>query len=322
MVKRDLNPKEKRLTNIKRVLILGHSGFIGSHIEKFFRRQSADIDIIGRSYPPFDLTKEDVAFTIQDLFDMNTAVIMLSALKKEHGDNIDNFSKNVKMVINLCKILEDHPVRCFVYFSSAAVYGEDIHNMNITEETQINPTSYYGIAKYTAERLLRKVSDQQEKMNLIILRPPVIYGPGDQPCYGPSGFIKATLSNEKITLWGDGKEKREFIFIDDVVKLVHKLVFQSSYNGVLNVASGKSYTFVDILDTISSITNSKIDVNSRGRTKDKVNHRFSNDTILKLFPEFTFTSLREGIKKTIDYFFIPRIKGQRLTLDEGVFSLW
>lgn len=277
--------------NIERVVILGHTGFIGKHLENFFNNKYPEV--IGKSLPDFDLTKD--SDSLKDIFDMKTAVIMCSAIKKDYGDNIDNFSKNVSMVVNVCKILETNPVKSFVYFSSAAVYGEDIHNLQISEKTAINPTSYYGMVKYVSERLLWKVS----KNNLIIIRPPVIYGPGDQPCYGPSGFVKAALNNETVTLWGDGTEKREFIFIDDVVQLIDKLIL-NNYNGVLNLASGKSFTFKEIIDMMSSLTNSKIEVNSRERTKNKVDNEFDNSALLKIFPEFTFTPLKDGIKDTIE----------------------
>jgi len=277
--------------NIERVVILGHTGFIGKHLENFFKKKYPEV--IGKSLPDFDLTKD--FDSLKDIFDTKTAVIMCSAIKKDHGDNIDNFSINVNMVVNVCKILETNPVKNFVYFSSAAVYGEDIHNLQISEKTAINPTSYYGMAKYVSERLLWEVS----KNNLIIMRPPVIYGPGDKPCYGPSGFVNAALNNETVTLWGDGTEKREFIFIEDIVQLIDKLII-NNYNGELNLASGKSSTFKEIIDIVSSLTNSNIEVNSRERTKDKVDNVFDNSELLKIFPGFTFTPLMDGIKKTIE----------------------
>lgn len=277
--------------NIERIVILGHTGFIGKHLENFFEKKYPEV--IGKDLPDFDLTKD--SDSLKDIFDAKTAVIMCSAIKKDYGDNIDNFSKNVSMVVNVCKILESNPVKSFVYFSSAAVYGEDIHNLQISEKTAINPTSYYGMAKYVSERLLWKVS----KNNLIIVRPPVIYGPGDQPCYGPSGFVEAALNNETITLWGDGTEKREFIFIDDAVQLINKLIL-NNFKGVLNLASGKSFTFKEIIDIVSSLTSSKIKVNSRERTKNKVDNVFNNSALLKIFPGFTSTPLKDGIKKTIE----------------------
>ncbi len=286
---------------IKRIVILGHSGFIGSHLGKFFKNKTPGIEVIGQSLPSLDLTKDSDVSLLKDFFDMNTAVIMCSAVKKEHGDNLDNFIKNILMVVNLCKLMEKYPVRRFLYFSSAAVYGEDVHNLDIQETSTINPTSYYGIAKYNSEKLLQKTIEQKEKSTLIIIRPPVIYGPGDKPCYGPSGFIESALIEKTITLWGDGTELREFIFIGDIVKLVNNLIFHE-YEGVLNIASGKSSSFAEIINILSSLLNVKIKLNSRERTKNKVDNKFNNEKLRELFPEFSFTPLKEGLLKTIEYF--------------------
>lgn len=305
IIQQDFETHFKMLKNrnssneIKRIVILGHTGFIGRHLENFFKNKE-NIELIGNDLPSVDLTKDSDVISLKDIFDMQTGIIMCSAIKRDYGDNLDNFLKNIFMIINVCKLLETHPVRRFVYFSSAAVYGEDIQNLNISESTEINPTSYYGMAKYASERLLHKAFESKNDNGLVIIRPPVIYGPGDKPCYGPSGFIKAALNKEAITLWGDGSEKREFIFIDDIVRIVNHLMFHN-YGGILNIASSKSYTFKEIIDKIAFLTHTKIEINSRKRTKNKVDNEFNNKNLQNLFPELTFIELEEGIKKTIEY---------------------
>lgn len=87
--------------DIRRVVVLGHSGFIGSHLERFFRNYSPEVEFVGRSFSPFDLTKEDDAASLTELFDLNTAVIMCSAIKKQLGDNLNVFSQNLEMAMNI-----------------------------------------------------------------------------------------------------------------------------------------------------------------------------------------------------------------------------
>jgi len=285
--------------NRKRIIILGHTGFIGSRLFDYFEKNTKDIKIIGKSLPELDLTRYEDILSLRNFFDMNAVVIMCSALKKEHGDNIDNFLKNLSMVTNLCKLIEINPVIKLVYFSSAAVYGEEIHNLSISENTAINPTSYYGLAKYCSEVLLEKSISSSNGSKLVIIRPPVIYGPGDHPSYGPSGFVKAATAKDKIILWGDGTEKREFIFIDDIVDIVNSLIF-SDCEGVLNIASGNSFSFVEILKIIELLLNHKTKVESMERTKRKVDHGFDKSKLMKLFPDFSFTSVEQGLKKTIE----------------------
>ena len=287
-------------SGIRRVLILGHTGFIGGHLVRYFRKHSPEIELVGRSTSSLDLTKEEEALTLADLIDLKTAVVMCAAIKRQFGDNLDAFSQNLKMVMNLCRLLQNHPVGHLVYFSSAAVYGEETHNTKITEETPVHPTSYYGIAKYTSECLLCKMIDDQEQSSLLILRPPLVYGPGDRGgTYGPSGFVKAAIRRDKITLWGDGSEQREFILVEDLTKIVHRLIFHE-YGGMVNVVSGKSYTFKDALDIVSRLVPFKLQIGSRPRTKRKVDNGFCNEALVELLPGISFTSLEEGIKRTFD----------------------
>lgn len=289
-----------RTKKIKRIVILGHSGFIGSHLEHYLQEKYQLIEIVGRALPSIDFTEEGEIIVLKDFFDMNTAVIMLAAIKPNIGNDLEAFIKNVSMVVNLCKLLQKNPVTRLIYFSSAAVYGEDVHNLHITEQTPINCRSYYGIAKYACERLLWKAFAEKKNSSLLILRPPVIYGPGEKEFfYNPAGFAKKALAQEKITLWGDGSEKREFIFIDDIVRIVEHFIF-NDYSGVLNVASGKSSSFKEIINILSKLGYTVL-TDSRPRTKKKVDNAFDNKLFTKLMPGFKFTNLEEGIKKVLDY---------------------
>ena len=286
-------------SDIKRILILGHTGFIGSRLERHFYSLSPQLQIVGRSLPAIDLTKEKDTDSLSEFCGLDTAVIMCAAIKRQFGDSVDTFMQNLKMAMNLCRLLEKCPVRRLIFFSSTAVYGEDINNTDIMEETLVFPTSYYGIAKYTCERLFCKTIKQQKQSSLFILRPPLIYGPGDLGAtYGPAGFIKAALNKETIVLWGDGLEQREFIFVEDIAKIVYRLAFCKD-KGVVNVASGKSHTFKDVTEIISRVIANEIKVSSRLRTKDKADNKFCNKRFAGLFKDFVFTHLQEGIRETI-----------------------
>ena len=283
---------------IKRILILGHTGFIGNSLDKYFKTHEPRIEILGFSSSLVDLSNEKEVPKLKKFLDLNTAVVMCSTLKKEKGDTLDSYLQNLRMTTNLCYLLEEHPIKRFIYFSSTAVYGEDIHNTRISEATPVHPTSYYGIAKYSSECLFRKVIDAQKESTLLILRPPLIYGPEDNGAsYGPVGFSKKIAGGESITLWGDGTEQREFIFINDLDEITAKLLIQG-YEGILNIVSGTSYTFKMVLDLLSELALSPFQINSRPRSKKKADHVFDNDSFKKAMPNYLFTSLDQGIRKT------------------------
>jgi UDP-glucose 4-epimerase len=285
---------------IKRLVILGHSGFIGSRLEEHFHKRYPKIETVGKALPSVDFTREDEILALRDFFDMDTAVIMLAAIKPNIANDLDAFAKNVQMAVNLCKLLQKKPVAKLIYFSSAAVYGEDIHNTSINEDTPVNPRSYYGMAKYACEKIFWKTFSEQKNSSLLIMRPPVVYGPGEKEVvYDPAGFVKKAIRGEKITLWGDGSEKREFVFVDDIIRIVEHFVF-NDYNGVLNVSSKKSYSFNDIIKIVSAL-GCKVLTDSRERTREKVDNAFDNKLFAKLMPGFKFTSLKDGISKVLKH---------------------
>ena len=282
---------------ITRVAVLGHSGFIGGHLVRFFGEHSPEVEVIGQALPAFDLTRPDDVDKLVGFFDDHTAVLMCAAIKRQLGDNLDAFARNVSMAVNLCRLLERRPVARFVFLSSAAVYGEEITDLRITEETPARPTSFYGAAKFACECLFRQVVSQRSGSSLLVLRPALIYGPGDQGGYGPSGFVKAAVAGRQIVLWGDGMEQREFVYIDDLIRLVHRLTFES-FEGVLNVVSGRSCTFAQAIDLVARRVPLVQSVVSRPRTKPKADHAFQTGRLLDWLPDFSFTPLEEGIRRT------------------------
>ena len=140
---------------------------------------------------------------------------------------------------------------------------------------------------------------EQQIKSLICLRPPLIYGLGDRgKTYGPSGFSAAALADQPITLWGDGTELREFIFIEDLCKIIGRLL-ASDFSGELNVVSGSRYCFADIISILKRKF-PELEVNSRPRSREKANNAFNPSRIKSLLPpDFKFTSLEEGISKLL-----------------------
>lgn len=288
--------KTKEQVSVRRVVLLGHSGFIGSHLYESLSATLPGVELVGYSFPELDLTRSASVGTLKTLLNRQTVVIVCSGIKRQFGDSLDIFEKNVAMCLNVARSLEISPVARLIFFSSLAVYGEDIHNLAISESTVICPRSYYGLAKYTGEQIFERVFSRLAG-TFVAIRPALIYGFGDEGnTYGPVGFLKAALGGRSITLWGDGKELREFIYIDDITAMVTRLV-TSQQHGVVNIAAGQSYSFRDVLDIISKLFPRGIQVDSRPRSKDKVDNVVVNNKLLEWLNDFRFTPLEEGIKK-------------------------
>ena len=281
------------------ILVVGHNGFIGRHIVEQLSLFFPERSIKGMSSQHIDLLSDKSVQKLAELMTPDTVVIICAAIKKQLGDSLKQFKKNQLIIENLCTALLNNPVKQLIYFSSAAVYGEDIHNLNIDESTATQPRSYYGISKLTAEYLLAKVVEANEQSTFAIIRPPLVYGLGDtSKGYGPAGFIDKILTGQGITLWGDGSELREFVYVDDLARLVC-LVIEQNFAGILNPISGISHSFQDILACLSNQMEITFSIKQNLRTKNKVDNVFSADKLFRQFPTFEFTPLDEGLVKTM-----------------------
>ena len=280
-----------------KVIIVGDTGFIGKNIYQNLINNSK-YEIVGISTNQVNLLENNSSHILSEIIPSNSVVIMCVGIKKQLGDNLEIFRDNLSIIKNFSEAMIKSKPAKILFISSTSVYGEDVvYDHNISEETPVQPRTYYGIAKYTAERILKKVC-RDNQLHLIILRPPLVYGKDDLSMgYGPTGFTYKYVNGEKIVLWGNGSEYREFIYIDDVGKIICRLI-NNNFSGTLNLVSGKSYTYEDVLNKLKKITNSHTNIESRERSKDKVDHHYSNKLIQTILGDFRFTILEEGLNKT------------------------
>ena len=224
----------------------------------------------------------------------NSIIYFLSFNKIQKKSSIKDFYKNITLIKNFIESLKTKPKK-IIFFSSQVVYGEDTNNNNTTERTIPDPLSFYSIAKYTSERLLMNFCINK-KISFIIIRIPRVYGVNDNfNNYGPTMFSYKVKKNETIEVWGDGKEKRDYIFINDLNKILLKLS-NKNFTGVLNVCSGKSISFIGIIKLLEKIYKKKIKIISKKRSRKKVNHIMNNKLLLKIIGRFKFTSIKKGLE--------------------------
>ena len=283
------------------ILILGHTGFIGKNLLGYFEKKFPEVEVIGKSSGDIDLTSDDCTVQLENYLSSNTLLVILSGIKRKQNDSIVDFLTNIKMTGNICRALSKKKAKV-IYFSSVVVYGEDIHNVDITEKTHILPRSYYALAKYASEQLLLMEVKNENVKDLLIVRPAIVYGPGDEDdTYGPVRFTGAAVNNNKINLWGDGNEYRDFIYIGDILEIIYRLICRNS-TGIFNLAVGKSHSFRDVINIVQTTTGKRLDISNKLRTKEKVDNKFS---ILKLLNEigiYSFTPLNKGIERTFHAF--------------------
>lgn len=277
----------------QRVVILGASGFVGRRLVERLAVDYPGLALRAFSRAQLDLEASDAVARLRAEVTPQTAVLFCSGLTRMHGDSLALFRRNMLMTEHVCDALSQQPPACLQYLSSSAVYGEDIEQRAIDEETPINPRTYYGLSKYTSERLL--LQSLGAKTQVTLLRPPALYGPGDTSrAYGPSLFLAAAAGEVPLTLWGDGSELRAFVLVDDLVTVMLRLL-EHPVAGVLNPVLGPSVTFQAMLRWIETRLGHPIPRIERPRSKDKIDHCFTGERLRQLFPDLRFHTLEEGL---------------------------
>ena len=286
---------------MRNVYIFGASGFIGSEIYKYFNHKNTQkkFKIIKVDKKKFNLLSKNSQEKINKLIDDTSIIIFCSAIKKQLGDTIDNYTKNIIMFNNLLMGIKNKKGLKIIFLSSAAVYGEDIAQNNTTVKSNINIRTFYGSSKYSNEKILEFYSFYNN-FKYLILRLPLVFGLGDKSLgYGPTLFFNSALNKKKILIWGDGHEKREFLYVKDVARIIYKLKGFNK-NQTLNIVSGQSYSYMDVINIIRKMFKIEISVINRKRSKKKVNHFFNNSDMRKINFKFSsiYKSLNDMIKET------------------------
>jgi UDP-glucose 4-epimerase len=160
--------------------------------------------------------------------------------------------------------LQDAPRCRLLYISSGGTLYGDTHDHPAREAGTLRPRSYYGAGKAAAEHFIHAAS-QQFGLAATVLRPSNIYGPGQGLRSGfgiiPSAFAHVQ-SGVPLSLWGDGSAVRDYLYIDDFIRLCSDIIEQpiSCRVSTLNVASGQGISLVDLITHIRRITGSPLQV--------------------------------------------------------------
>jgi len=285
---------------LQKFLILGGSGFIGRNLAAYFSTHRPEWRVETLSLPEADLGDRGSHPLLTSRCDRQTTVILLAATKRQYGDTLEAFHRNLAITETVGLALAERKPARLVFFSSAAVYGEETHDTALKENSAIRPQSYYGLAKFTGEKILEKMLGPWAQEGLLCLRPPLVYGPGDAGrTYGPSGFCAAALAGERIRIWGDGTELREFLHVRDLGGLVVALLERGAA-GTVNAAFGMSYSFCDLLRQIEGIIGKTLELEFVPRTKTKADNRFDPSRLRALLGEsFQPTPLEQGLRELL-----------------------
>ena len=244
-----------------RILVTGGAGFIGSHL---VRRLLADGHIVsvvdnesngrrenvpaGAWYARADVTRPaEVEPAFARGLDAVCHIAGQVSIIRSFSDPVVDLRTNVEGTLNILQLCLKYKVPRLIYASSMTLYG-DMQTVPTPETEPCRPNSYYGITKHAAERYVHATAERPDlgfDFRVTSLRMFSVYGPGqsyNNPYQGVLGIFSGNLlRGEPITIFGDGEQTRDFVYVDDIVDgWVRALNTPASGGGVFNLGSGRS----------------------------------------------------------------------------------
>ena len=300
-----------------RITVTGGAGFIGSHLVDRLIEDGHTVQVIDNLYTgnkEFVHSKAQfVELDIRDpklysvLEEFRPDYIFHEAAQTEvstsMSDPMLDCDINLMGLINLLNAAVKLDVKKFLMPSSAAFYG-NLDTLPLNEEIIGNRSSFYGLTKLTTEHYLR-IYHEAFGLPYICYRYSNVFGPR-QGNGGEGGvisiFAKAIVQGSPIIIYGDGKQTRDFIYVDDVVE-ANILGMQHQVTGIYNVSTGISSSVNLLVDEFRNISGKDIEV-----VYDKPRLGDIRDSVLatdKSEKELLFTAkynLHDGLIKTYEYF--------------------
>jgi len=296
----------------KTILITGVAGFLGSHLS---RKLAEGNRVIGMDVIDNEFYKADIADpgAVEEIFRKERPQIVYHlagpiGLRREIDDPI--FEKSLNVLGNLSTILScctKYGTEKIIFFSSGGALYEKAETIPTSENYPVHPTSLYGLANLLIEKYIKKCQEKYG-LNFTILRFGNVYGPRQwESGIIPSIIIKV-LGGESPVVHGDGRQTRDFLFVDDVVE-ASLLVLNDNKNETYNVSSGEEISINEIIDKIGANLGKAIRpiYNSEG-IKGIERSCLDNLKIKKGLGWQPKTNTDQGLRKTIDWFRLNYVK--------------
>ena len=243
------------------VLIVGGSGFIGSHLARFFKRGKAFVTSVSlKGSPPglvdkafqVDLARSgDIQNVLQGLaFDyvINAGGYIDHTLMRDGGRRV--LEAHFSGLLNLLEGLDRSRLRSFVQIGSSDEYGGNPSPQQ--EDQRENPISPYSMGKVAASHFLQMLH-RTEQFPAVVVRLFLVYGPGQNPPRFVPQVMRGFLAGQEINL-SPGEQLRDFTYVDDIVRGIVKAVTIPAARGhIINLASGEPLAIKEVVMLLSRL---------------------------------------------------------------------
>jgi GDP-L-fucose synthase len=292
-----------------RILVTGGNGLVGRCFEgdKFIKVSSSDYDLTDPSQVRkmfFDIKPESVIH----------CAAKVGGLKANMTQKGDFFYQNIMMNTNVIEEAKNNQVEKLVCFLSTCVFPDDVEYPLSPEEIHLGKPHFsndaYAYAKRMADVQIQAYREQYG-LNYFSVVPTNIYGPGDNYSL-ENGHVVPTLihkfylakkNNQDVRIWGSGSPLREFIYSKDVADLTENLLKSYTGKDPVILSTSQEYSIKELASLIGELMEFEGDVIYESDKPDGQMRKPSDNSFVKSnFPDFHFTSLRLGLRRSIDWF--------------------
>lgn len=305
---------------MKRVLVTGGAGFLGSHLCERLLSEGHDVLCVDNFYtgrkdnilhllanPHFEVMRHDITFPLYVEVDEIYNLACPASPIHYQFDPVQTTKTSVHGAINMLGLAKRVKAK-ILQASTSEVYGDpQVHPQTESYWGHVNcigSRSCYDEGKRCAETLFFDYH-RQHKLRIKVMRIFNTYGPRMRPDDGRvvSTFIVQALKNEPITIFGDGKQTRSFCYVDDLIEAMLRLMnTPDDFTGPINCGSPDEFTMLELAQKVLALTGSSSPIVFKPLPSDDPRQRKPDislaRTVLKWTPQ---TSLDEGLKKTIAY---------------------
>lgn len=304
-----------------KVLITGAGGFIGRRLAERILVDGHEVIAVDRLPEGLEgLTDfaraakyEDLLVTVQgDLAEMPVEHLIADVdvvahvagrgnVRASWNETASYLRDNAEVTDRLSmEVARTGSVRAFLLVSSSSVYGG---NPPWMESAVLSPCSPYGVTKLTGEHVAR-VRLADTATTLMTVRPFSVYGPRQRPDLALSRMLDCVVQGRPFTVVGDGHQRRDFTFIEDVVECIARLLAKP-VPGTFNLCASKSHSLLELIEIVNDLLGKAVPLKQTSIGErilpEAAETLGRNDAVQKACGPIAWTDLRQGVKQQIDW---------------------
>jgi nucleoside-diphosphate-sugar epimerase len=265
-----------------RIVVLGADGFLAHGLMQLLDAERLPYRPIGMA--EVDLIDPAAVAKMRAIFEPGDAIVFFAALTPEKGRDRAAFFKNLKMADHFAAALETASCAQVVALSS-----DSVHNAN---------GDFYALAHLVREQILQSACTASG-IPLTLFRPGAVFGPGDtHNAYGPNRFVRTARAERKISLFGEGEEQRDHIYVRDLARVI-QLCIERRIAGSFPGVTGDAVTFRDLAVAIDRALGGGIAIESVPRAVPVVHRHVDPAPLFAALPDFRPTSLEAALAEMI-----------------------